>query len=176
MIPQSTTKNIQNKGCTNGQQVSLTSIRWEFTFFPFLFQLTFGLGSPVAWQTKETTPPETPIWSTGTFVKRGSAEEQDNRERGRGQEEREIHQQTKGKCSTTRANAILTIITFLKIQTFKSRFKCTHPQRETLVQNVSSTSTWLFPFSLLLLSPQHSAASQCYNFRVLLGWVESIVV
>lgn len=63
----------------------LTSIRWELTFLPFLFQLTLGLGSPVAWHTKETTPPETPIWSTGTLVNRGGA-----RERGRrGREEKQ---------------------------------------------------------------------------------------
>lgn len=46
-------------------------MRWELTFLPFLFQLTLGLGSPVAWHTNETTPPETPIWSTGTLVNRG---------------------------------------------------------------------------------------------------------
>ena len=51
----------------------LTSMRWELTFLPFLFQLTLGLGSPVAWHTKETTPPETPIWSMGTLVNRGGA-------------------------------------------------------------------------------------------------------
>lgn len=50
-------------------------MRWELTFLPFLFQLTLGFGSPVAWQTKETTPPETPIWSMGTLVNRGGAEE-----------------------------------------------------------------------------------------------------
>lgn len=69
----------------------LTSMRCELTFFPFLFQLTLGLGSPVAWQTKETTPPETPIWSTGTFVNRGCAEEgkEDRRGGGGGKDEGE---------------------------------------------------------------------------------------
>lgn len=50
-------------------------MRWELTFLPFLFQLTLGLGSPVAWHTNETTPPETPIWSTGTLVNRGGTAE-----------------------------------------------------------------------------------------------------
>lgn len=58
-----------------------TSMRWELTFLPFLFQLTLGLGSPVAWHTNETTPPETPIWSTGTLVNRGeTGEKKDNGE------------------------------------------------------------------------------------------------
>lgn len=48
-------------------------MRWELTRFPFLFQVTFGLGSPVAWHTKDTTPPETPIMSTGTLVNLGAA-------------------------------------------------------------------------------------------------------
>lgn len=51
----------------------LTSILCEFTFLPFLFQKTCGFGSPVAWQTKETTPPDTPIWSVGIFVNLGAA-------------------------------------------------------------------------------------------------------
>lgn len=42
-------------------QPQLTSKRCEFTFLPFLFQVTRGLGSPVAWHTKEATPPDTPI-------------------------------------------------------------------------------------------------------------------
>lgn len=61
-------------------------MRWELTFFPFLFQLTRGLGSPVAWHTKETTPPDTPIWSTGTLVNLGGA---GDRERQREREEEE---------------------------------------------------------------------------------------
>lgn len=61
----------------------LTSMRWELTFLPFLFQLTLGLGSPAAWHTKETTPPETPIWSEGTLVNRGGAAEDRQRQRKR---------------------------------------------------------------------------------------------
>lgn len=59
---------------------ALTSMRWELTFLPFLFQLTFGLGSPAAWHTNETTPPETPIWSTGTLVNRGGTGERTDKE------------------------------------------------------------------------------------------------
>lgn len=55
-------------------------MRWELTFLPFLFQLTLGLGSPVAWHTNETTPPETPIWSTGTLVNRGGTAERTDKE------------------------------------------------------------------------------------------------
>lgn len=55
-------------------------MRWELTFLPFLFQLTLGLGSPVAWHTNETTPPETPIWSTGTLVNRGGTVERTDKE------------------------------------------------------------------------------------------------
>lgn len=70
----------------------LTSIRWELTFLPFLFQLTLGLGSPVAWHTKETTPPETPIWSTGTLVNRGGASER--RRQGRTGRKKDISHKT----------------------------------------------------------------------------------
>lgn len=55
-------------------------MRWELTFLPFLFQLTLGLGSPAAWHTNETTPPETPIWSTGTLVNRGGTRERTDKE------------------------------------------------------------------------------------------------
>lgn len=55
-------------------------MRWELTFLPFLFQLTLGLGSPAAWHTNETTPPETPIWSTGTLVNRGETRERTDKE------------------------------------------------------------------------------------------------
>lgn len=51
----------------------LTSILWELTFLPFLFQTTCGFGSPAAWHTKDTTPPDTPIWSVGIFVNLGEA-------------------------------------------------------------------------------------------------------
>ena len=30
-----------------------------------------GLGSPVAWHTKEATPPDNPVWSSGTLTKTG---------------------------------------------------------------------------------------------------------
>lgn len=30
-----------------------------------------GLGSPVAWHTKEATPPDSPVWSSGTLMKTG---------------------------------------------------------------------------------------------------------
>lgn len=64
-----------------GQSLGLTSMRCELTRFPFLFQVTLGLGSPVAWQTKDTTPPETPIMSTGTLVNLGGAERSDKKKR-----------------------------------------------------------------------------------------------
>lgn len=51
----------------------LTSKRCEFTFLPFLFQVTRGLGSPVAWHTKEATPPDTPIWSLGSLMNLGGS-------------------------------------------------------------------------------------------------------
>lgn len=51
-----------------------TSNLWLLTFFPFLFQTILGLGSPEAWQMKEATPPETPVWSTGVRVNLGGAE------------------------------------------------------------------------------------------------------
>lgn len=54
-------------------QPQLTSKRWEFTFLPFLFQVTRGLGSPVAWHTKEATPPDTPIWSLGSLINLGGS-------------------------------------------------------------------------------------------------------
>lgn len=68
---------VKQQTCTGG----LTSMRWELTFLPFLLQLTFGLGSPVAWHTNETTPPETPIWSTGTLVNRGGTGERTDKEK-----------------------------------------------------------------------------------------------
>lgn len=40
---------------------SLTSKRWELTFFPFFIQVMRGLGSPEAWHTNEATPPEMPV-------------------------------------------------------------------------------------------------------------------
>lgn len=81
----------------------LTSIRCEFTFFPFLLQLTFGLGSPVAWQTNETTPPDTPVWSTGTFVNTGFAERQKQQRRG----EMQTYQfMSKPKCCVAAANRV----------------------------------------------------------------------
>lgn len=52
--------------------VCLTSILCEFTFLPFLFQNTWGLGSPAAWHTNDTTPPDTPIWSVGILVNLGA--------------------------------------------------------------------------------------------------------
>lgn len=54
-------------------QPQLTSKRCEFTFLPFLFQVTRGLGSPVAWHTKEATPPDTPIWSLGSLINLGGS-------------------------------------------------------------------------------------------------------
>lgn len=48
-----------------------TSKRWELTFFPFFIHVMRGLGSPVAWHTKEATPPDNPVWSSGTFMKTG---------------------------------------------------------------------------------------------------------
>ena len=30
-----------------------------------------GFGSPVAWHTKEATPPDNPVWSSGTLTKTG---------------------------------------------------------------------------------------------------------
>lgn len=48
-----------------------TSKRWELTFFPFFIHVIRGLGSPVAWHTKEATPPDSPIWSSGTLTKTG---------------------------------------------------------------------------------------------------------
>lgn len=44
-----------------GVQRSLTSKRWELTFFPFFIQVILGLGSPEAWHTNEATPPEMPV-------------------------------------------------------------------------------------------------------------------
>lgn len=49
----------------------ITSNRWELTFFPFFIHVIRGLGSPVAWHTKEATPPEIPIWSSGAFINVG---------------------------------------------------------------------------------------------------------
>lgn len=48
-----------------------TSKRWELTFFPFFIHVIRGLGSPVAWHTKEATPPDSPVWSSGTLTKTG---------------------------------------------------------------------------------------------------------
>lgn len=48
-----------------------TSKRWELTFFPFFIHVIRGLGSPVAWHTKEATPPDSPVWSSGTLMKTG---------------------------------------------------------------------------------------------------------
>lgn len=94
----------------------LTSIRWELTFLPFLFQLTLGLGSPVAWQTNETTPPETPIWSTGTLVNRGGAEE---RGRQGADREREKGQRKKTDISTNhKMNAVLLKLTLLLLNKY----------------------------------------------------------
>lgn len=49
----------------------LTSKRWELTFLPFFIQVILGLGSPVAWQTNDATPPEMPVWSSGDLTKLG---------------------------------------------------------------------------------------------------------
>lgn len=48
-----------------------TSKRWELTFFPFFIHVIRGLGSPAAWHTKEATPPDSPVWSSGTLTKTG---------------------------------------------------------------------------------------------------------
>lgn len=48
-----------------------TSKRWELTFFPFFIHVMRGLGSPVAWHTKEATPPDSPVWSSGTLTNTG---------------------------------------------------------------------------------------------------------
>lgn len=50
-----------------------TSNLWLLTFLPFLFQTILGCGSPVAWHTKEATPPWTPVWSSGVRVNLGGA-------------------------------------------------------------------------------------------------------
>ncbi len=51
----------------------ITSNLWLLTFLPFLFQTILGCGSPVAWHTKEATPPWTPVWSSGVRVNLGGA-------------------------------------------------------------------------------------------------------
>lgn len=54
-----------------------TSNLWLVTFLPFLLQDIRGCGSPVAWHTKEATPPCTPVWSVGVRVKRGGSEREE---------------------------------------------------------------------------------------------------
>lgn len=48
-----------------------TSKRCELTFLPFFIQVIRGLGSPTAWHTKDATPPEIPVWSSGVLMKLG---------------------------------------------------------------------------------------------------------
>lgn len=48
-----------------------TSKRCELTFLPFFIQVIRGLGSPTAWHTKDATPPEMPVWSSGVLMKLG---------------------------------------------------------------------------------------------------------
>lgn len=64
-----------------GRQL-VTSKRWELTFFPFFIHVIRGLGSPAAWHTKDATPPEIPVWSSGDLIKFGKPRE------GRWKEER----------------------------------------------------------------------------------------
>lgn len=54
-----------------GYLQALTSKRWELTFFPFFIQVMRGLGSPSAWHTKDATPPDIPVWSSGDLMKLG---------------------------------------------------------------------------------------------------------
>ena len=61
------------RGRTHHTPAVLTSNLWLLTFLPFLFQTILGWGSPEAWQTKEDTPPWTPVWSSGVRVNLGGA-------------------------------------------------------------------------------------------------------
>lgn len=56
---------------TGRERQLVTSKRWELTFFPFFIHVIRGLGSPAAWHTKDATPPEIPVWSSGDLMKFG---------------------------------------------------------------------------------------------------------
>lgn len=69
-----------------GRQL-VTSKRCELTFFPFFIHVIRGLGSPAAWHTKDATPPEIPVWSSGDLIKFGKPREV--RWKGEGRQKRE---------------------------------------------------------------------------------------